>query len=180
VLRDNNIQLHNTRVMALCPKGYNAPPQDTLVIFSKDIDTSNWKRAVTEIQELIDRAIANVNGGINIQVEIRHEELMYQDIAHVIRPDTVERRACREIEDVVYEKVMRSCQGWSSICFFMRGTRYQTEGLKLTLCVGIKTHKCIWSTVEEEIEGALQSFNSTDVDIHIELLPGRVVSLGIV
>jgi hypothetical protein len=63
----------------------------------------------------------------------------------------------------------------------MRRTRDQTEGLKLTLCVGIKPQKkAIWSTVEEEIEGALQSFNSTDVDIQIELLPDRAVPLGII
>jgi hypothetical protein len=78
--------------MALCPKGYNFWPQDTLVIFSKDFDTSNWKKAATEIQELIDRAIVKVNRDLNIQVEFRNEELMYKDIAHVIRPGTMEQR----------------------------------------------------------------------------------------
>jgi hypothetical protein len=181
VLQDNNIQLHNTRVMALCPKGYGDLLQGALVIFSNNLNTSNWKEAAIKIQKLINQAIVKVNGDLDIQVEIRNKELMYQDIHHVIRPSAVEQKTCREIEDVVFEQVKRSCQGkWPSICYFIQGTRDQTEGLKLTLVVGIGIHKGIWSTVEEKIEGALQSFKSTDVNIYIELLPSRIDSLGIV
>jgi hypothetical protein len=179
VLQISNIQLHYTRVLALCPKGFDDPPQDTLLIVSKDLDTSHWKVAATEIQEIINRATVKVNRDLSIQVEIRNEELMYQDVHHVIRPGTVEQSACREIEDAVLDQVRKSCDGaWTTIGFWMRGQRDQTEGLKLTIIICIKQHtKGLWSMVEDEIAEALQPFQSNDVDIHIELLPGRPVSI---
>jgi hypothetical protein len=105
---------------------------------------------------------------------------MYQDdVHHVIRAGTVEQKACRDVEDVVVGQVRKSCEGaWTSIGFWMRGQWDQTDGLKLTIIIDIKQHtKGLWSAIEEEIAGALQSSESNDVDIHIKLLPGRVVSL---
>lgn len=92
-------------------------------------------------------------------MEIRNEEFMHQDIHHVIRPGAVEQRACREIEDVMLDQVRDSCVGaWTSIGFWMRGQRGQTEGLKLTIIIGIKQHaKRLWSVLEEDIERAVQS-----------------------
>jgi hypothetical protein len=105
--------------------------------------------------------------------------MMYRDVHHIIRPGTEEKRVCRETEDVVCDQVKRGCSGaWSSICFWMRGRRDQTDGLKLTLVVGVNadTRGC-WSKVDEEIAEAVQSLttNSYGVDIHIELLPGGVI-----
>jgi hypothetical protein len=177
VLQDNNIQLRHTAVMSLCRKGEHDPPRDTLLIFSEDIDTKNWKGAATEIQEIIDRASRKLNGNPTIRVEIRNEDMMYKDVSSIIKPQTVEQRACMEIEDAVQEQVKRSCPGdWTFIGYFMRGKTGQMEtSRKLTLIVGIKPRKrSLWGVVEEQIDEAVKSVKKSDIDIHIELFPSRV------
>jgi predicted lipoprotein len=46
--------------MALCPKGYGDLLQGALVIFSNNLNTSNWKEAAIKIQKLINQAIVKV------------------------------------------------------------------------------------------------------------------------
>jgi hypothetical protein len=177
VLQENNIQLKHTRVMALCRKGEGDTPLDTLILVSEDDDTRNWKAAVTIIGEMIDRAAQKANGSPTIRVEIRNEDLMYQDIAYAIKPQTVEHRACMELEELVFDQVKKSCPGaWSSICYFMCGVKGQPEALrKLTLVVGIKPRqRNLWAFVEDQIGDAVQSLKNRDIDIYIELLPSRV------
>jgi hypothetical protein len=177
VLRENNVQLHYTRTMALCRKGEGDTPLDTLILVSEDDDTRNWKAAVTIIGEMIDNAARKLNGSPTIRVEIRNEDLMYRDISYVIKPETVEHRACMELEDLVFDQVKKSCPSdWTSICYFMRGRKDHTEASrKLTLVVGIKPRqRSLWAFVEEQIGDAVQSLKKSDVDIYIELLPSRV------
>jgi hypothetical protein len=177
VLRENNIQLHLTRVMALSRKGEGETPRDTLILISEDDDTRDWKGAVTIIGEMVDNAARKLNGSPKIRVEIRNEDLMYRDISYVIKPQTVEHRACMEIEDLIFDQVKKSCPGdWTSICYFMRGTKDQTEASrKLTLVVGIKPRqRSLWGFVEEQVANVVQSLKKSDINIHIELLPSRV------
>jgi hypothetical protein len=180
VLEDNNVRLHHTSIMALSRKGESETPRDTLVIYSEDMDTRGWKGAATIIQEIVDRAARRVNGNLAIRVELRNDNMMYRDISSIIRPGTPEQFACMDIEESVYEEVKRSCPGdWNSICYFMRGPRGQTKGLKLTLVVGIMPRKRNqWGWVEERISDALQSFKNKEIEIHIELIPGWVQLLA--
>ena len=177
VLRENNVQLHHIRAMALCRKGEGDTPQDTLILVSEDVDTRAWKGAVTIIGEMVDNAARKLNGSPTIRVEIRNEDLMYRDTSYVIKPQTVEHRACMEIEDLVFDQVKKSCPSdWTSICYFMRGTKDQTEASrKLTLVVGIKPRqRRLWELVEEQVGDVVQSLKKSNIDIHIELLPSRV------
>jgi hypothetical protein len=177
VLADFSINLQDTRVRGLCPRGY-FEPQDTLIINTHDEDFHRWKEAATVIQWILDSATSRRDSGHKLRVEIRNDTKLFRDVSSIIKPNSLAHKACMQVESAVYEKVKQSCPGqWRIISYHMRGPALQpADDRKPTIMVGIVPGaRSFWALIEHQIIETVESANSLSVKLHVELVPGCVV-----
>jgi hypothetical protein len=177
ILQDYQIRLFDARVQSLFPRS-SFEARETLIIYTDDEDYSyKWKKAATEIQEMLDRAIRKKNSSLKIRVEIRNRYKMYQDTSSIIVPNSTAHKAFIKAESAVYEQVKKSCADLcTTISYHMRGPRWETEpkDRKPTLIVTVVPgSRSLWAFVQSHIEGALTpAAMSFGIDLYIEILPG--------
>ncbi|KAF4633570.1 hypothetical protein G7Y89_g4552 [Cudoniella acicularis] len=76
ILKNHGIQPTSLQVQNLARRYYYG--HQTLIIDTKDSDSSSWKAAATEIQQLINKALLGRSlTDLEFLVEIRNSELMY-------------------------------------------------------------------------------------------------------
>jgi hypothetical protein len=180
VLADYTINLQEARVLGLSLRGH-PQTRDILIINTHDEHPLIWKLAATDIQKILDDEISRRTSGLKrkLRVEIRNHDKMYRDVSCTIKPDSLAHKACMQVEDAVYKQVTKSCPGqWRAISYHMRGPAGQMCDRKPTIMVRIAPGaRSVWAFVERQIIAAVESASDLSVELHVELLPGRVMPL---
>ncbi|KIN07468.1 hypothetical protein OIDMADRAFT_174437 [Oidiodendron maius Zn] len=179
VLSDFGIKPRDTYVRALFAD--YEQPRDTLVINTHDEDPQSWKEAATVIQGMLDDTIRRQAHGFKISVEIRNDTKMYADVSSTIKHNSLAHQACMQVEQAVFEQVTKSCPGqWRVISYHMRGPpAWETGDQKPTIMVRIAPGaKSFWSFIESQIIAVVESVDSLDIKLHVEILPGFAIPSG--
>ncbi|KFZ13973.1 hypothetical protein V501_03457, partial [Pseudogymnoascus sp. VKM F-4519 (FW-2642)] len=157
-------------------RGLPDTARDTLIISTSSTDTTRWRKAVDRIYEMVEAAA--VPAGVEMGVELRNPQEMYDDISRPIRDHDV-CRALDAVEPVVLAEVKMSCgRKWTSIayhCRKRRGPEYWDGPGRNSILVYVNPgSRARWGEVEERISRAVEGvvWEGGDVVVELEILMG--------
>ncbi|KFX89836.1 hypothetical protein V490_06785 [Pseudogymnoascus sp. VKM F-3557] len=176
ILSDHNISASAT-VYKKASRNTPEDAVDVLLIRTRSVDTTSWKSAGTEIYKIIEPAAKAAQ--IEMLVEILNDEMMYRDVSVDLIKDDATIDAVTKIQPYVLGAVMESCPGkWTSIAYHNRGLPFYKCETRPTAIIFVKPEAIHpWAELEEKIIRTITSAAfPEDINISVEILPGRIIS----
>lgn len=159
------------------PRRKESEGQNTLVVYTRDINTGSWSAAAKTILCLFNTGEAE-DISKSVQVEIRNRNRMYNDYS---RPLPNDDNLVDELEQIsgkissIVHTLMRG--SWSSISYHDRINRQAEDDTasKTTVIVFCRPGaSCDYETAENEI---MKILDTASHRIHVEFLPGEILLL---
>jgi hypothetical protein len=175
VLKECGVKVvFHMRAERLWQRGFPERAKDTVIITTHDTDAVRWKAAAQCVFEIVQERASPA--GLQMRVEIRNPELMYNDESEIVRRDTPALRTFQLIEPYVEAQVEKHSVQWTSIAYHNRHRRFQSTPLTPTVIIFVRPgSRHIWSLVEEQIRKEIVSVSvPDDVEVNVEILPGFI------
>ncbi|KFY56547.1 hypothetical protein V497_06165 [Pseudogymnoascus sp. VKM F-4516 (FW-969)] len=176
ILSDHNISAS----AAVYKKASRNTPEDAvdvLLIRTRSVDTTSWKAAATEIYKIIGPAATAAQ--IDMRVEIRNDEMIYGDVSVDLIKDDATIDAITKIQPSILGAVMELCPGkWTSIAYHNRGLPFYKCETRATAIIFVKPGSIhAWAELEEKIiRTIISAAFPEEINISVEILPGRIIS----
>lgn len=197
-LKKFEIKFYSMTVQKLWQRGLPETGEDTIIIRTRDTDTTHWQTAVNHIYGIgkKDAAYADIirwgeatyyhfgmvrkaaaRAGTRMGVEIQNPVRRYSDLSSPIMPGTAAHRCFSRIQPIAEAEVRRNCSNMcTSIAYHNRQHKVPTtDSIKQPTVIvyvapGSFAH---WAVVEAHIQQAIEAIPfKEDVEIALEILPG--------
>ncbi|KFZ17213.1 hypothetical protein V502_04691 [Pseudogymnoascus sp. VKM F-4520 (FW-2644)] len=174
-LKEFEIKFHYMNVQRLSQRGVPETEEDTIVIGTRDTDTTRWQEATNYIYGIVKKAAARI--GTTMNVEIENPFGIYSDLSSPIMPDTAVHRCFSRIQSVVEAEVRRNCPDMcTSIAYHNRQHKVPTidNTKQPTVIIFVAPGSyAYWAVVEAQIRQSIEAVHfKEDVEIALEILPG--------